>query len=752
MIIPLDLTGTKPDNRLGVPVTIKGTTTAIMGEVITSPYGLFFNNVTLIDRGTKLPLKEHEDYVLGAYDKEFYAETSILGYRSIVLLNSTLSPNLQLVANYAGGKWVDYGQVQIPELIELALLTKRQVVWANLEGAPEEGNPLDHDHAGSDYTTGFDPIVASLWSLYKNRQAVSPEMVLSIASSVFSTMQPVNDQTLLTTDKTVLGAISEVKAVAQTTLNHLTATTPPNILMVTDENNLPILPTGQTTYLLVGKPDNGGNFTLNMVFDNGDTSRSLAFGSVVEYNGTVCRDITGSAAVLTRIVRNASQVLGLDQTIVDGLNALLGWVDYSPEVNGSNVLLSDTTIPAATSNTYYLVVRDIKVTAYYAGGALSTRDQPAGTLLLASPLAVRSVSDFITRGNYGKLYQTENGLTTPSKVVTTALETIDEEAIGPFRSKDVVEVLAGVPVSDPTLHALDGTVLSKAEYPELYAVFGNEYLLDEDNFALPPQGLGDIRKVTVEASTPLTLGKVFGDSDGGLYHTVVDEDLGTITVSHIDTTNRQLTDTVTFSHNCDSDVKVVGPSTAGVIYFTGVVSGVKGFFGSDVFSGSPAPTKVRDLPAGESVVHKQYTGVFYIISALGVSSIDPTDNSTVLVSNIGFTDEVLSCAAATAARLLYVSTPTGIRMVSLVNDSYAVQTYPPGDVCYDWLLDNLYYTIHDGPTLILDKLTLDHIGTIDQFYGFFDGNDLVLRDVGSDTTKFMQPVTLTNYYTRYIKE
>lgn len=482
--LPLDLTGTLHENRLGYPVKLKGITDATMGEVIKVPYGVFHGNVTVIDDVTKNPLTENEDYSIGLVNQKVFRETGVEGYDYIVITNTGITNPLMVYANYFGGKYANLSNQDIPALIEIALVTKRGLSWDALEEAPTDRDPNDHAHGAESLVSGMQSITGRLWAAWKNKQSAGDSMIINAAGSVLKDFQEKTSTRLNTVDKAVVGAVNEVDGRSKLILG--VGEEPLPYLGTLDNNDTASV--SARGYYLIGDPLNGAPCSISAAWKDGSNYKTVDSGSIAAVVDDRLVDITAESGPYGLHSHIAGELFGRVFNNEDIINAIFDMVN--PGVSGEEPYLSGYIDGTGLSKTKYILTgKDAVVYGRWSGQSWnSTRYIEPGKVVKMSPESGLDVVNYHPkRSTLGNLPLTSASLNTISKEPLKATKEIESKLSGAgFDTGDLIVVLqgGGLPAGEKAVSA--GTTVTKAGNPRLYALIGDTFGATEDTFEAPP--------------------------------------------------------------------------------------------------------------------------------------------------------------------------------------------------------------------------------------------------------------------------
>lgn len=758
-MLPLDLTGTHPDNRLGLPVSIKGLTTTLVGEVITSPYGLFYDNVTLIDNSSGLPLTQGEDYVVGPYNKAFYTETNLFGYDSVVLLNSTLSGQLKFYANYVGGDYQTISSVILPDIIDKAIVTRRNVTWDDFINLPTEDNPIEHAHDLAAFDSGYQNVAQALWRLLNNKRTVGTEFIESVATDALSKFQRVFDDTLTTNAKTIHGALHELWD---------------NITVLTDEggddiNVTSILSDGtidpdvneDSQYFILGGV-NGEDLTITATWDDGDTEKTVPFGSMVVYNNETFKIINQGFTDKLQWFHNGlygnSTIVAFTEAmsaINDAANLLLG---VSGRVITDDVL-SGFAWDEDHNGLYYLandtnpVKETFDVTARWNGDVVETTvSVPVGAVLKYS--AANGVSIF-TNAIPLHLLGRPNGtaLLDDWYYLPDLVSTFESKTVGDYQVGDVIPMVKGTAITDPTLYPLQGQFLTTTEASELHTLLNGDYgqrNINGAEFALPHSPLGGVCKRTYITDSAVTERPQYLSTNGYSGYTDITGD--TLTFRRMELSSRNLEPLITEDISVfGGSVELIGVGVSGtVLYLTGTVSGTRSIWSLTNTNGvSSGFVEVVEIQANDKVIFDVYRDTFYIITSGELLKVE--GNQKVFIDNLVFSDSIVGYTFDTWGKVVYLLTADKVYRLDLTSTELTSITGSFTHLTYHWLTNNVI-AVNDGVSgVLLNPTDLTQLNLTDSIPVIFDTHEYRLLNLSDNDTTYLTPISEEPFYEYYIK-
>lgn len=509
--LELDLTGRLVTNRLGYPLIIRGMTTPTMGEVLTTPYGLFHGNVTVIKSDTKEPLTFEEDYTLGLPDSPTFNETGISAYRNIVILNQSLLGKVDLYANYLGGKYTTPSNQDIPELISLALLTKRAITWETLPNRPLTKPPVDHPVLGGDITTGAQSITGAMWRAWVNRREVGPELIYAVANGVLKSMQVKDDPALQTVSKTIPESINELYLRA-THIFGGGGTRLPYLGTVSASTGVD-LSVAMDGYYLVGDENEGLPILITGMFSDGTSAKTLESGSVLGVLGGKLEDITLIAGPYGLADVVGGELYGEMVDVQTGINRLHLLAQPNTGLSSSKLKV-DTDLTGLSKASSFICVSDISVRGRWANTTwVSSRLVKAGSVLKFAPATGLTVTaDKPNREDLGDLPITSARLTTKDKTVVGSLEEVlGRKGLLDYASGDLITVVKGTPMPSKAVKAGSSPV-SRTEFPNLFGLWSTTYGVGDgiNTFGVPKTpSLGGSLLTVLPSSVEITPDRYF---------------------------------------------------------------------------------------------------------------------------------------------------------------------------------------------------------------------------------------------------
>jgi len=758
MLLALDLSGNSHLNRISLRVSVKGLTTAIDGEVVTSPYGLFHDSVTVLEvkvvegKETTTPLVEGEDYVLGPYDKEFYSETNQLGYNSIVLMNSQLSPKLILWANYVGGKYQTISPVILPEIINKALITKRLVTWGDFINLPTEDKAKEHEHSLGAFNRGYGNLAQSIWRYLKNKQDVGPLFIQNVASDALSTKQPIYDADLSTDIKTIPGALTELIELLSTRSD----TTGEEIVINTilEDGGIPVVEGEGNQYFLVGGL-NGEDLTINGQWENGDVSRVVPFGSLVVYNGATYDIIPSGFA--DRMAWGNRTFFGLYRTVTEALNVLAEASSFKIEVVDRIIDQFTNTVGYVWEEGQYLVmntsvepVSQIMVTGpWFAMGMDTAFPLSPGTIIEYSSAAGLTFSstlpDIRLRRLANPVIELDRYYYLPNLVAS-----FEPATEGDLNSGDIVTVVSGTAITDPELIPMTGGSVVQEDYPGLHAVIGGNYGSDDNTFGVPHGPASLATKNSIIPSSPINVRPQFKSTGG--YYGHVDVQNNTLTFSPFSLTTRALETSIVEDLTPFDDTETfIGVGRSGTrLYLTGTVNSERYVWYLDNTDGvSSGFIQITSLQPSDLVVYNPYVDKVYILTASELFRVD--DFTKVLIGLPAYNDTLLDYDFDPWGEYLYLLSNTTVYKLSLINGTVTSVTGEYTAIEFHWTQGHLWAINESGASHILHSDSLSVIMNNESINVSFEPSIYQLVSLVDDDTSYLSEVSQVPFYEYYIK-
>jgi hypothetical protein len=568
ILLTLDLTGRSAEHRLGLPVEIQGITTPTYGESISSPYGLFHNNVTVIDVVTKNPLTLDTDYVLGLFDNKAFNETGVMLYTNIVLVNHALAGGITLYANYAGGKYATPTNQDIPDLIELVLLTKRAISWDALLNAPLTKPPVDHPVVAAELTTGLQLVTARLWQAFNNKRAIGPELIQIVASGTLKKMQAKEDFSLHTTDKTIEGAISELHT--RSSLVFGGGGVILSYLGTITTNAFTDLDISTPGYWLIGDPIGGTTLNVLGMWDDGSSTKSIVSGSVLAVISGTIRDITKHAGAYGLANIKAGSIYNKTYTFKDGVGLL--YTLTQPNLgSGAVTLNADTDASTLSKATIMTALTTLALKGRWKDTTwVSTRLVPSGAVIKFNPASgLELTAEYPSRLDLGDLPLTSSKLNTEAKSVLGAIAEI--KANGPtldYATGDLITVVKGTPMIGGVVKAGSAPV-SRITYPRLFSMWGTGFGMGDGTttFGVPaePALAGALYTAIDGAVIPVTSHSFFSQD----FVWLVDVDATNLVTVKYNVSDRSVASTLTTTpHTHGATISPIGV-IGNLLYFVG---------------------------------------------------------------------------------------------------------------------------------------------------------------------------------------
>jgi hypothetical protein len=752
--LPLDLTGNLVSSRLGYPLTIKGITTDTMGETISTPYGLFHSNVTLILTATNTPLIAEVDYTLGHVHQGAFFDTGVEVFDSVVLLNPNLEGKVMLYANYLGGEYITLGSWGIPELISLVSLTKRAISWATLKNRPLTQPPTDHLVYGEDITTGGQAITGQLWKTWTNKRLISPELIYEVAKGVLRDMQPVEDLRLHTNSKLIPQAINELYARGSyifggggTSLDYLGTLTG----VILDSVDVSV-----DGYYLVGDALAGSPVNVPGMYLDGSPTKSLPSGTVLGVIANKLVDITLTAGPYGLAQVTGGTLFNEVVTFKDGINRLYR-IAQPNTPNGVMELSVDTDVSSLNVATDILCLNTLTLRGRWKDTTwVSGRLVAGGTVVKFKPATGLELSPINPmRANLKDLPLASTKLNTNSKVVTDALTEVLN--LGPnldYASGDLITVVKDTVLTFPAVKA-GSSPISRIDYPNLFSLWGTTYDIGDGTttFGVPkaPSLGGSILTNFTSNSPIINKPMVFDRGDVWLINHSLS--VLTLTLWSVNTrTQLSLGESSPFIFNVG--YKVVGIS-GDLVYFVAELAdgSERGIWHFNVTD--KVMSKMAEVTDIVTAYVDSARDMIYCISPTRIMSINMLDNTeTPIISSINL-GTVNIVDMADYANILYIASSDGLIKVNLNNQTMATMSgHDTINVVVAEDLDLVLMQTQGTDTCLRFKVSDDEELNSSIVIGLvvYHKHHRSFRSISTDSTKFLGLMIESPIYDYYFKE